>query len=118
MLNETHQADLPSVDAASIVFTSNGGNESGERGGLSPAASSLPLLPAPVPDEADDVFTPAPGANPVVAALEQAGLHLEALGDGRHSVTCPWASEHPEGHTRLGRSAAPTPMWNARTPGG
>lgn len=42
----------------------------------------------------DEVYTPAPKANPVVEALKNAGLYVASLGGGQHSLTCPWASEH------------------------
>lgn len=97
MLNETHSSESHGVSAASIVVPDSGGDERGERGSSADAAPLSPPLPALAPDEADDVYTPAPSTNPVVAALAQSGLHLEALGGGRHRVTCPWAAEHPGG---------------------
>lgn len=43
---------------------------------------------------ADDVFLPAPGQNPVIAALKEKGLYKSPLGGGKHDITCPWAAEH------------------------
>lgn len=80
-------------------------DETGETGGSSPPTPVLPVSSradaepqhlAPVDtDYADDVYTPAPTSNPVVEALVANGLYLEDGGDGLHSLTCPWVSEHP-----------------------
>lgn len=64
-----------------------------------PAAPPSPPL-APRYDSrtpGPDIYTPAPARNPVIAALESLGLYGRELGNGRHSVTCPWANEHPAG---------------------
>ena len=47
--------------------------------------------------EEDEVYTPAPQSNPVVDALVAAGLYSQDLGHREHSLTCPWAAEHPPG---------------------
>ena len=87
------------------------GNESEERlvptppeplASLPPAApvtKAALALPSAITsdDDGDDVFTPAPKCNPVVEAVKGAGLYIEALGEGRHSLTCPWAAEHAAG---------------------
>ncbi|MBN9466565.1 hypothetical protein [Brevundimonas sp.] len=57
--------------------------------------SGAPLDMQVEADFADDVYTPAPAANPVVSALKANGLYIEDAGNGFHRVTCPWASEHP-----------------------
>jgi hypothetical protein len=44
--------------------------------------------------EGDEVFSPAPLSNPVVAALKEADLYQEALPSGQHAVLCPWARDH------------------------
>lgn len=48
-------------------------------------------------DEANDVFTPAPRTNPVIAAMKRSGLYLDDQGGGSHLINCPWASEHSKG---------------------
>jgi len=90
-------ADLPEAAAGTPP-------ETGETGEPSPPAPVLPVSPPPDaglrlpdPDVADDVYTPAPTSNPVVQALVTNGLYLEDAGEGLHSLTCPWASEHPPG---------------------
>lgn len=74
-------------------------DETGETGDApiqKPVSPVLPVSAAEAPEDcADDVYTPAPKSNPVVDALVANGLYLEAEGDGRHRLTCPWASEHP-----------------------
>ncbi|SDQ79813.1 hypothetical protein [Brevundimonas sp. 374] len=62
---------------------------------LSSPTEAPPLYLSIEKDFADDVYTPAPAANPVVSALKANGLYIEDAGDGFHRVTCPWASEHP-----------------------
>lgn len=79
--------------------------ETGETGGEMPSEPVSPVLSSPTEapplnlsiekDFADDVYTPAPAANPVVSALKANGLYIEDAGDGFHRVTCPWVSEHP-----------------------
>ncbi len=44
----------------------------------------------------DDVWTPAPGENPVLAALRERGLLKRRLNDRKHDVTCPWVEEHTD----------------------
>lgn len=69
---------------------------------VSPGAGSGPSTPNPAEDTLEDeVFSPAPAINPVVAALISNGLYLEKAGEGLHSLTCPWAAEH----------AAQAPSW-------
>lgn len=46
---------------------------------------------------ADGVFTPAPTRNLVIAELTAQGGYLKSLGNRRHAVTCPWASDHAAG---------------------
>lgn len=45
----------------------------------------------------DDVLTPKAANNPVITALEAAGLYLTPLGSGKHAIACPWAHEHGAG---------------------
>ena len=46
--------------------------------------------------DVDDVLTPKPAENPVVAALKARGLYKTPLGSGKHDITCPWVHEHTE----------------------
>lgn len=99
MLNDTLFDQPPPVDPAAITVPAEpAAEEKGEKGEapapLSPLPAETPASEAHEAHEADDVFTPAPRTNPVVAALRQSGLYLDALGEGRHRITCPWASEH------------------------
>lgn len=48
-------------------------------------------------DNQDDVFSPRPDTNPVIAALKSRGLYKTPLGAGRHDLTCPWLNEHSSG---------------------
>jgi hypothetical protein len=45
-------------------------------------------------DDADDILTPRPAENPVVAMLKARSLYKTPLGSGKHDVTCPWVREH------------------------
>ena len=47
-------------------------------------------------NEGDDVLTPKPAQNPVVAALQAKGLYKTPLGSGKHDITCPWKHEHTD----------------------
>jgi len=47
-------------------------------------------------NEADDVLTPKPIENPVIAALKGRGLYKTPLGSGKHDITCPWVQEHTD----------------------
>ena len=46
------------------------------------------------PVEGDPVWLPRPAENPVLNALNNAGLYKAPLGAGKHDVTCPWVHEH------------------------
>lgn len=92
-----------SIESAAAVEPTKEVKGGGASGPPLPLSDPAPASPEPA-DEADGVFTPAPAANPVVAALRQAGLHLESLGAGRHRITCPWAGEH-------GASASPEAVY-------
>ncbi len=46
--------------------------------------------------EGDDIYTPAPTVNPVLAALHERGLYKRELGPGKHDITCPWVQEHTD----------------------
>ena len=47
-------------------------------------------------NDVDDVLTPKPAENPVVAALKARGLYKTPLGSGKHDITCPWVDEHTD----------------------
>ncbi len=55
-----------------------------------PTAASLPR------NEGDDIYTPAPAVNAVIAALHERGLYKNSLGSGKHDITCPWVHEHTD----------------------
>jgi hypothetical protein len=57
-----------------------------------PPEEIAPKLPAAF--VAEGVFIPAPKSNLVIAALKTQGSYLKPLGNRRHAVTCPWASDH------------------------
>lgn len=42
----------------------------------------------------EEVYSPAPSENPVIAELKRRGLYKSPLGNGRHDITCPWVSDH------------------------
>ena len=44
----------------------------------------------------DDVFTPRPAENPVVAALKVRGLYKRQIEPGKHDITCPWLQQHTD----------------------
>lgn len=44
----------------------------------------------------DNVFTPAPGENPVLSALRERGLLKQKLAPGKFDITCPWIGEHTD----------------------
>jgi hypothetical protein len=58
------------------------------RKGVTASASSL--------GHDDEVFTPRPEENPVLAALKQRGIYKSPLGNGKHDITCPWVAEHTD----------------------
>lgn len=53
-------------------------------------------IAAQAADGGDDVFSPRPAENPVVAALKARGLHKQLIELGKHDVTCPWVGEHTD----------------------
>jgi hypothetical protein len=52
--------------------------------------------PKGIGNDCDDVLTPKPAQNPVVAALQAKGLYKTPLGSGGHDITCPWKHEHTD----------------------
>jgi hypothetical protein len=82
------------------------GGEAGKGGTRQVDPSPLPPFPAseaptaedsqrPVPNlKLDEVYIPAPKQNPVIAALQREGLYIRSLDPKRHSVGCPWHTEH------------------------
>ena len=45
----------------------------------------------------DSIFIPRPTENAVMVALRLRNLYKTPLGNGKHDITCPWASEHTGG---------------------
>lgn len=99
--------------AIRIVNADEGGKEGKEESppAREPASPPLPepapesVMPPPSPEpiaatvisfasQGDDVFTPAPAINPVVASLQAIGLYQNLTKPGQHLMTCPWDSEH------------------------
>lgn len=81
------------IDPATIFTTLP--EKGGEGGKEETPPPPLPPSPAPVAEfVADGVFTPAPKSNLVIARLKEQGLYRENLGEGRHSLDCPWTPEH------------------------
>lgn len=96
---DSFRSETLSLDAG---LTRSEGDEKGGKGG---APSPPECLHGAV--EGDEIFTPAPESNPVVDALHRAGLYIKPLGDGQHSLTCPWASEHAAGSEASATYAEP-----------
>lgn len=48
------------------------------------------------PAAGDDIYLPGPSTNPVLDALQAAGLYKQPLGNGKHDLTCPWVAEHTD----------------------
>ena len=46
------------------------------------------------PAAGDDVYIARSNENEVITALKARGLYKQALGGGRHEITCPWLNEH------------------------
>lgn len=101
------QTNLPASETEATANETTpaptGATEGGKGGEVAapPAPGTPPSPPLPARIDNDmpgpDIFTPAPARNPLIAALAEMGLYGRALGDGRHSLTCPWAHEHPAG---------------------
>lgn len=66
------------------------------RPGERPRAGTQPQA-ASVQPAGDDVLLPPPVENPVLAALRDRRLYKQALGAGRHDITCPWLAGHTGG---------------------
>lgn len=47
--------------------------------------------------ESDQIWTPRPEENTVLAALSRHNIYKLPLGEGKHDVTCPWVNEHTGG---------------------
>lgn len=46
--------------------------------------------------DSEQIWTPRPEENAVLAALRSHGLYKSPLGDGKHDITCPWVNEHTD----------------------
>lgn len=62
--------------------------------GLHPLA---PVRSAAWAEGEDDVYTPRPSENPVIAVLKERALYKSSFGSGKHDITCPWVHEHSGG---------------------
>lgn len=47
--------------------------------------------------DSDQIWTPRPLENAVLAALKVRSLYKLPLGEGKHDLTCPWVNEHTNG---------------------
>jgi len=65
-----------------------------------PRKSAKPAAASDAPrrsgHDAEEVLTPKPAENPVVAAFKEHNLYKTPLGSGKHDVTCPWVHEHTD----------------------
>lgn len=89
------------IDPATIFITDTekGGKEGKGEQTAPPSPPFSPPMPQNVeaPDAefvADGVFTPAPRTNLVIMGLKEQGQYLSSLGEGCHSIECPWAHDH------------------------
>jgi len=44
--------------------------------------------------DSEQIWTPRPEENAVLAALKSHGLYKSPLGESKHDITCPWLNEH------------------------
>jgi hypothetical protein len=44
--------------------------------------------------DSEQIWTPRPEGNAVLAALKSHGLYKSPLGEGKHDITCAWVNEH------------------------
>lgn len=49
------------------------------------------------PVSGDPVWIPRPEDNAVLVAIRNRGFYKVPLGEGKHSITCPWVQEHTDG---------------------
>jgi hypothetical protein len=59
-----------------------------------PTAEPVTENVVPLGFQGDDIFTPAPAINPVVAAAKERDLYQGKVAPGQHHIACPLASEH------------------------
>src|SRR5690606_704373 len=45
----------------------------------------------------DQIWTPCPEENVVLAALKKHNIYKSPLGEDKHDITCPWVNEHTRG---------------------
>lgn len=46
--------------------------------------------------DSGDIHIPKAEENPVITALKDGGLYKQALGEGKHDITCPWLDSHTD----------------------
>jgi len=63
------------------------------------------------PVNGDPVWIPQPEDNAVLVALRNRGLYKEPLGEGKHSITCPWVQEHTDGMNSGTAYFDPDDLW-------
>jgi len=47
--------------------------------------------------DSEQIWTPRPEENVVLAALRKRNLYKSPLGEGKHDISCPWINEHTNG---------------------
>ncbi len=63
------------------------------------------------PVNGDPVWIPQPEDNAVLVALRNRGLYKEPLGEGKHSITCPWVQGHTDGMDSGTAYFEPDDLW-------
>jgi len=114
--------------AASEQFADAGASQGGEAGqDVPPPPPPLPPStppsagidnPADPEDVADDVYRPAPKANPVLAALQKHGLYRKRGVGLRHEIACPWQGDHSnkDGHASYAEPDGASPSGRFECP--
>lgn len=90
--------------------------------GETPPLPPSPPFPAPAEENvvpvrpsfsAEGTYFPAPGQNPVVAALKAQGLYLEAGVNGQHACRCAFEHEHVEPDQPYTATYSPPDLYNS-----
>lgn len=119
------RVDLPKTAPTAALE----GGEGGKQGTPSPSSPPCPAQPVTnvAAEQGDDIYRPAPAIDPVVEALQAAGLYLDRVDTRRHVIVCPWSGEHAAKdarpaiyeeaapHVRLGRYECPCDHLHGRS---
>ncbi|WP_294197297.1 hypothetical protein [uncultured Sphingomonas sp.] len=98
---------LPTFSPASALEGGEGGEQAATLPPSPPCAPSSAQHVVATRPRGDDIFTPAPESNPVLAALQAAGLYRHPTGGGDHLISCPWEAEHAQDDRRGAQYHAP-----------